>query len=79
MLGYTTWRDTKVVILVFNKNKNFSQVLAQIPEVVSHHRTYEKRQDRGESESRFRFLLHHPDDPERKMTTTILAFDVPRA
>jgi hypothetical protein len=28
LLSYVTWRDTKTAILLFNKNKNFSQVLA---------------------------------------------------
>jgi hypothetical protein len=39
LLTYVTWRDTKTAILLFNKNKNFSQVLEQIePTLRSHSR-----------------------------------------
>ena len=29
LLGYTSWRDTKTAILIFNRNKNLSAVLAR--------------------------------------------------
>jgi hypothetical protein len=32
LLGYVTWRDTKTAIIIFNRNKNFSNILVQIPE-----------------------------------------------
>ena len=33
LLGYASWRDTKTAILIFNRQKNFSEVLAKIPEI----------------------------------------------
>jgi len=32
LLGYSSWRDTKVAIIIFNRNKNLSKVLKSIPQ-----------------------------------------------
>jgi hypothetical protein len=74
--GYTTWRDTKTAILVFNRNKNFSEIIAQIPDLVKRH-PYYKRQLSYNSETGFRFVLHHRDDKDREIILTVLCFDVP--
>jgi hypothetical protein len=76
ILGYATWRDTKTAILVFNRTKNFSTVIAKISEVVKTHSNY-VRDLPFESESGFRAVIRNRDDPERELTLTILAFDVP--
>lgn len=76
ILGYTNWRDTKTAILLFNRNRNFSQILAAIPKTVETHPNY-KRQREYPSETGFRFTLGHRDDENRELLVTILAFDVP--
>lgn len=78
LLGYTTWRDTKVALLIFNKNRDFSSVLAQIPAVVKEHPAFVAEQDYA-LETGFRFVLSHPDDQQRQITITILAFEIPTA
>ena len=76
LLGYTSWRDTKTAIVLFNRTKNFSNVLGQIPEVVAKHPNFKK--DLGKrSETQFGYLFHHRDDKNRELTLTILALDVP--
>ncbi|MBW2066928.1 MAG: hypothetical protein JRJ03_18620 [Deltaproteobacteria bacterium] len=77
LLGYTSWRDTKTALLVFNRNVEFSKVLAQIPEATRKHPNY-KRQLEYNSESGFRFILHHKNDKNREIILTVLAFDVPK-
>lgn len=76
LLGYTSWRDSKTALLVFNRDKNFSAVLAKIPEVVKGHPNF-KRQSDYKSETGLRFVFHHRDDKERELILTILAFEVP--
>lgn len=76
LLGYVTWRDTKTAIIIFNRNKDFSSVLAKIPEVVRSHPNC-KREMRGKTESSFRYTMRHRDDENREFTLTILAFEVP--
>jgi hypothetical protein len=76
LLGYASWRDTKTALLIFNREKNFSNVLAKIPEVVKGHSNF-KRQLEYRSETGFRFVLRHKDDPDRELILTVLAFEVP--
>ena len=77
LLGYTTWRDTKLALLIFNRNKNFSAVLEQIPEVIKKHPNF-TRELPCQPETGFRFVLHHPDDKNRELLLTVLAFDIPQ-
>ncbi len=37
LLGYATWRDSKLAVVVFNRGRGFSTVLAKIGEVVKAH------------------------------------------
>lgn len=78
LLGYTSWRDTKTAIILFNRNKNFSKVLEAIPDTVAAHPNY-VRSIPAKDETHFRYVLSHRDDPSRELTLTVLAFDVPRA
>lgn len=76
LLEYATWRDTKTAVLIFNRNKNFSSVISKIPEVIKKHPNF-KRELLFNSESGFRFVLHHRDDINRELILTALAFEVP--
>lgn len=76
ILGYSSWRDTKVAIIVFCRRKNFSEVLKSILDTVLKHPNC-KRLLKKDSETTFRFLFGHKDDPNREMYLTSLAFDVP--
>lgn len=77
LLGYTCWRDTKTAILVFNREKNFSNVLSQIPDLVKQHSNF-KRELSHAPETGFRFVLNHRDDKDRDIILTVLAFEVPK-
>lgn len=76
ILGYTSWRDTKVAILIFNSQKNLSNVLTAIPETVAMHKNY-KKSVKQLSETHFRYVFAHRDDPNRELILSILVFDVP--
>jgi hypothetical protein len=76
LLKYTSWRDTKTAILIFNHNKDFSEVLKQIKPVVEKHKSF-VRFVKQKSETEFRFILRHKDDPQRELTLTVLVFNIP--
>ena len=76
LLCYTSWRDTKTALLIFNRDRNMSTVLDKIPGVVKKHSNY-KRELRYEPETGFRYILGHRDDLNREIMLTVLAFDVP--
>lgn len=76
LLGYVSWRDTKTAILVFNRKKDFSKVVEQVPDVVMQHKNV-KRQIDYKHETGYRFILHHKGDKNRELLLTTLLFDVP--
>jgi hypothetical protein len=76
LLSYLSWRDTKAAVLVFNRNADFSAVLAKIGETALKHPLFKR--DRGTSgESVFRYVFAQPNDRNREVILTVLAFDIP--
>lgn len=76
LLGYSSWRDTKTAVVVFNRNRDFSRVLAAIPEAVRAHPQFKKDLP-GSTETVFRYLVANRDDRNRELYLTVMAFDVP--
>lgn len=76
LLGYTSWRDTKTAILLFNRNKDFSAVLLKIPNTVKSHSCY-KRDYEIKGDTIFRYIFRQPDDANRELILTVMAFNVP--
>jgi len=76
LLSYMSWRDTKAAVLVFNRNADFTAVLARIRETVPAH-AYFKRDLGASGESAFRYVFAQPSDSNREIILTVLAFDVP--
>jgi hypothetical protein len=75
LLSYLSWRDTKTAIVVFNRNVGFSAVVAKIRELAMTHKCYSTGPTRlDETSDRYEFTL--PDDPDRKVTVAMLAFDL---
>jgi hypothetical protein len=76
LLSYLSWRDTKAAVLVFNRNADFSSVLAKIRETVPKHPHF-KRDLGASGESAFRYVFAQPNDSNREIILTVLAFDIP--
>lgn len=76
LLSYTSWRDTKTSILVFNRNKNLSEILVQIPEIFKRHKNFKREVD-YQSETSFRYVFHQNSDKNREIIITVLVFDIP--
>lgn len=77
VLGYLHWRDTKAALLVFNRNKAFSDVLAKIAAAIQSHPNC-KKLIRKVGETEWRFLFASKDDPNRELQLAVLLFDVPK-
>ncbi|NMM61158.1 hypothetical protein HBE96_00255 [Clostridium sp. P21] len=76
ILSYMCWRDTKGAILIFNRNKNLSNILKKIPELVQAHPNFKKRVNIHQ-ETQFRYIFKQPNDANREILLTILVFDIP--
>lgn len=77
LLGYATWRDSKTVILVFNRGTETSTVLAGIDNTVKAHANF-KQSVNWPHESGFRYVLRANGDKNRDLTVTVLVFHVPK-
>ena len=76
LLSYTSWRDTKTAIVIFSRQKHFSRILKVIPETMAAHENFKRALD-PISDSDFRYIFAHRDDPNRELTLSVLVFDVP--
>lgn len=80
ILRYTSWRDTKTAILLFNKNREFSKVISKVEETVKSHKCYKKKHvlknKELEDETVFSYVFHQSSDRNREMIITIMVFDV---
>ena len=76
LLGYATWRDTRLALLIFNRGGNLSNTLSKIPGLVKSHGSFSQELDYP-SETGFRFLVKHPDDAKRELVLTVLVFEIP--
>lgn len=76
LLSYTTWRDSKTAILVFNRGTDTSTVLKGIDTVAKAHKNF-KRPTSWPHESGFRYVFHNNGDINREMIITVLVFHVP--
>jgi len=77
LLSYSSWRDTKTAILMFNRSTNLTKVLETVRRETMNHPNF-TRQVEWSHETGFRFVLHHNGDRNRELILTVLVFDVPR-
>jgi hypothetical protein len=81
LLSYVTWRDTKTALIVFSKKKDFTAILKKIEEGVTGHPCYVRssklQSSRLQSETIFSFVFRHPNDAQREIKLTVMAFDIP--
>lgn len=78
LLRYVSWRDTKTAIILFNKNKEFSKVLSQIPEIVGGHKNFKTYKKEYGDETTFRFIMKNKDDADKDFTLTVKCYNIPK-
>ena len=76
LLSYLTWRDTKAALILFNRNKDFSSVLATARTTIDQH-PHKKHGPEIQSETRWRYVFGNPTDHSRELFLTVMVFDVP--
>lgn len=76
LMGYATWRDSKTVILIFNRGGETSSVAAKVDAAMKEHANF-KRTVEWAHESGFRYVLHSKDDKNRELIVTVLIFHIP--
>ncbi len=77
LLGYAAWRDTKTAIILFNRNKNTSAVVAQIPDLLKQHSNFKRELMGFKHESGYRLYFAPPR--RQKSRTYLDSLSVRRA
>lgn len=70
---YLTWRDSKVALIFFVKNKEFTKVLESIKEETVKHEYY-KKPNGANGESSFSYLFRLPNDIDKIVYLEIILF-----
>jgi len=70
---YLTWRDSKAALLMFVKNKDFSNVLSVIKKEAEQHPLF-VRQAGSRGESSFSYIFCLPQDKDKQVIFEIIAF-----
>ncbi len=81
ILKYTTWRDTKTAILLFNKDRTPSTITSKIDRIVKSHDSYKRNNkltEKLDNESVFSYVFHQLNDINRELIITVMVFDIPK-
>lgn len=76
LLSYLTWRDSKVAVINFVKNKEISNVLEVIKQVTVNHPNY-IAYTTDNDENWFNYKFHLNGDRGRKINLAVLSFHLP--
>jgi hypothetical protein len=76
ILSYLTWRDSKAAVLCFVRTQDFSEVLQQVPVVLTTHSCF-KRSKPQNDEACFNFDFALPTDVSRAIRLAVLCFHFP--
>ncbi|MGO7154607.1 hypothetical protein [Rhizobium leguminosarum] len=77
LLGYLTWRDAKTALVVFNTNKNFTDMITTALDAVTTHPNY-KNGPAKETDTRYRYVMKNKNDPRKDVIMTMMLYDIPR-
>lgn len=76
LLGYLTWRDSKAAVIIFNRNKGFTNVIQTVEKETPNHPNFVSFVDR-KSETWFNYRFHLNTDKDKEVHLAVLLFDFP--
>jgi hypothetical protein len=77
LLGYTTWRDAKLALTVFVKNKNIAPVIVQAREALEEHPAFVQWAEGGD-EGQLRCRVRLPGTDDRAADLTVVFVHLPK-
>lgn len=76
LLGYLTWRDSKTSVVIFVRNKGFTEVLEKVKESIIEHPNYISRKSESD-DNWFNYVFSLPDDPNKEIQMAVQLFHLP--
>lgn len=77
LLGYLTWRNSKVAVINFVQNNEFSDVLEKVKTSIKTHTNYLK-QLKANDETWFNYKFHLNGDRNREIDLAVISFHLPK-
>lgn len=77
LLGYSTWRDTKLALVMFVRAKGLTALIAKAQAELEAHSEFVEWQSSNE-ETEIRCRMRWPGDPDRHADLTVSFFHLPR-
>jgi len=74
---YLTWRDSKVAVMMFVKNKEISNIVKTVKETVYEHEYFVEELDTTTKDSSFSYKFHLKDDKEKAVFLEVMLFHFP--
>lgn len=74
---YLTWRDSKVAVMMFVKNKEMTNIVQTVKETVSKHDYFVEELDTTTKDSSFSYKFHLKDDKEKAVFLEVMLFHFP--
>lgn len=74
---YLTWRDSKVALIIFVKEKEFSSIIEKVKSGIGSHKYFLKENGQG-GESSLSYIFHFPDDKGKKVYLEVMLFHFPQ-
>lgn len=72
---YVSWRDSKLALIIFNKDmKNFSELLTKAHNSMKAHPNYLRTED-DMDKTKTTFIFKHPSDKDKEVKITLLLFN----
>lgn len=77
LLGYLTWRDSKTAVIMFVRNKDFSNVVKNAKESIESHPNFIKH-DKDYDQSWFNYTFHINDDKNKEIRLALMLYHTPK-
>ncbi|GLH62408.1 hypothetical protein [Parageobacillus sp. G301] len=76
LLGYLTWRDSKAAVIMFVREKGFTEIVKKANEAVKEHSNF-VRFVKQETETWSNYIFHLNGDKDREIKVAVMLFHIP--
>ncbi|MEC2137361.1 hypothetical protein P9F07_20055 [Bacillus subtilis] len=73
LLGYLTWRDSKTAVIIFVKNKDFTQTLNVAKSAIKNHKNF-VRFNGEQDETWLNYIFNLPGDPNKEIQLALMMY-----
>ena len=77
LLGYVSWRDAKITIVLLVDNKGFSNVLGKVKASVSDHPSFKRFKSASDCND-LRCAFRNPNDNNKELDLAVVSFNIPK-